>query len=66
MVSRVLHLLMVDILAVGLAMQRRESLSLPAGSERDDEQLAAPARAHSVAPGVSAAVPLSELTSHSR
>jgi len=66
MVSRVLHLLMVDILAVGLAMQRRESLSLPAGNERDDEQLAAPARAHSVAPGVSAAVPLSELTSHSR
>lgn len=65
MVSRVLHLLMVDILAVGLALQRGESLPQPIGGEHDEVAQAAPARAHSVAPGVSAAVPLSKLTSHS-
>jgi glucokinase len=61
MVSRVLHLLMVDILTVGLAMQRHAPLVAPAAAELDEP---AP-RARSVAPGVSAAVPLSGLTSHS-
>jgi glucokinase len=64
MVSRVLHLLMVDILAVGVAMQRHQPLPLPASGELDDD--APPALgAITVAPGVSAAVPLSKLTSHS-
>ena len=65
MVSRVLHLLMVDILAVGVAMQRHQPLALPPGSEHDDEAPPAAPRARTVAPGVSAAVPLSKLTSHS-
>jgi glucokinase len=63
MVSRVLHLLMVDIVSVGLAMQRRQSLALPAGSDADEPRLAP--RARSVAPGVSAATPLANITSHS-
>ena len=65
MVSRVLHLLMVDILAVGVAMQRHQLLALPPASELDDEAPPAASRARTVAPGVSAAVPLSKLTSHS-
>ena len=47
MVSRVLHLLMIDIVTVGMAMQRLEP------------------RARTVAPGVSAATPLANITSHS-
>ena len=62
MVSRVLHLLMVDILAVGVALQRHQPLTLLGGAETED--MLAP-RARSVAPGISAAVPLSTLTSHS-
>jgi len=55
MVSRILHLLMVDILAVGVALRRSGAAvnSLPkprAGA----------------APGVSTAAPLARLTSHSR
>ena len=65
MVSRILHLLMVDILAVGVAMQRHQLLALPPASELDDEAPPAASRARTVAPGVSAAVPLSKLTSHS-
>ena len=65
MVSRVLHLLMVDILAVGVAMQRRQPLALPAGSEPDEDALQPTPRARTVAPGVSAAAPLAKLTSHS-
>jgi glucokinase len=64
MVSRVLHLLMIDILAVGVAMQRHQPLAVATG-EQDDEALPATARARTVAPGVSAAVPLSKLTTHS-
>ena len=66
MVSRVLHLLMVDILAVGVAMQRGQALTPPPGEDADDEVAAAVPRARTVAPGVSAAAPLSKLTSHSR
>jgi glucokinase len=66
MISRVLHLLMVDILAVGVAMQRHQPLTLPAPSDLDDENLPPTSPTRSVAPGVSAAVPpLSKLTSHS-
>ncbi len=65
MVSRILHLLMVDILAVGVAMQRHQPLAPAPGGEQDEEGLPKVPRARSVAPGVSAAVPLSKLTSHS-
>ena len=64
MVSRVLHLLMVDIVTVGLAMQRQQPLS-PAAAGDIDEPPAQP-RARTVAPGVSTAAPLARLTSHSR
>jgi glucokinase len=63
MVSRVLHLLMVDIVTVGMAMQRREPLVPPAGSEMDELRLEP--RARTVAPGVSASAPLANITSHS-
>jgi glucokinase len=65
MVSRVLHLLMVDIVAVGLAMQRGSGAGLlpPPGSEMDEPH--PEPRARTVAPGVSAAAPLANLTSHS-
>jgi glucokinase len=63
MVSRVLHLLMVDIVTVGMSMQRGEALTPPAGSELDEPRLAP--RARTVAPGVSAATPLANITSHS-
>jgi glucokinase len=63
MVSRVLHLLMVDIIAVGLAMQRGSGLVPAAGSDMDEPSLEP--RARTVAPGVSAAAPLANLTSHS-
>jgi glucokinase len=62
MVSRVLHLLMVDIVAVGVAMQRQETLALPPGSELDEPR--PEPRARTVAPGVSAASPLANITSH--
>jgi glucokinase len=64
MVSRVLHLMMIDILTVGLAMQRQTPLALAAGLEADDP--APSPRARSVAPGVSAASPLAKITSHSQ
>ena len=63
MVSRVLHLLMVDIVTVGMAMQRQQSLAPPSGSEVDE--LRPEPRARTVAPGVSAAAPLANITSHS-
>lgn len=69
MVSRILHLLLIDILAVGVAMQRGSSVA-PAGAGAEDPGLgpspaAAPA-ARRAGPGISTAGPLSRLTSHSR
>jgi glucokinase len=75
MVSRILHLLVIDILAVGVAMHRHpEGVDLLSGEA--DERLDEPqdpagkadtARgASTTAPGVSLASPLSRLTSHSR
>lgn len=63
MVSRILHLLVIDILTVGVAMRRNPDsiAALSAGTE-DDE--AKPTR--NTAPGVSMASPLARLTSHSR
>jgi len=73
MVSRILHLLVIDILAVGVAMQR-DPASLIAASPQDAlEESAADAAsptarrgARRAAPGVSLASPLARLTSHSR
>ena len=65
MISRVLHLLMVDILAVGVALQRDQPLALLPGSELDDDAPLAARGARTLAPGVSAATPLSKLSSHS-
>ncbi|TXI18478.1 MAG: glucokinase [Roseateles sp.] len=64
MVSRVLHLLMIDILAVGVAMRRNpDAVSALASAAADDEPRPG---ARTAAPGVSLATPLSRLTSHSR
>ncbi|MEO6279326.1 glucokinase [Roseateles sp.] len=63
MISRILHLLVIDILAVGVAMRRNpDSIAALSGGEDD---VAKPARG-AATPGVSTASPLSRLTSHSR
>ena len=66
MVSRILHLLVIDILAVGVAMRRSPDsiAALTAGGEDDDAKGSRGAGA--TAPGVSTASPLARLTSHSR
>jgi glucokinase len=72
MVSRILHLLVIDILAVGVAMRRNPEVMLDGmRQELEEEAPAAPAPegargARSAAPGVSLAAPLARLTSHSR
>jgi glucokinase len=70
MISRILHLLVIDILAVGVAMRRGaevvpalETPALPAPDDNPDET---PAQARRGGPGISTAGPLSRLTSHSR
>ncbi len=67
MVSRILHLLVIDILAVGVAMRRNpESIAALSAGAEDDEAKPAARGASTVAPGVSTASPLARLTSHSR
>ena len=71
MVSRILHLLVIDILAVGVAMRRGADASslLPeqAAEVLDETQpKAAPPKARRAGLGVRAAGPLADLTSHSR
>jgi glucokinase len=79
MVSRILHLLIIDILAVGVAMsQGRQGEQgstgttdlpslLPLGLDAPAPAApAAPAVAHRAGPGISTAGPLARLTSHSR
>ncbi|WP_374438517.1 glucokinase [Inhella sp.] len=64
MVGRILHLLVIDILAVGLAMRRGGA---PEALATLDEPAAPPTRAaRATAPGVSLATPLASLTTHSR
>jgi glucokinase len=63
MVSRVLHLLMVDILTVGVALQTQSAASFSASLASDDPAPAPSAR--TVAPGVSAAAMLAKISSHS-
>ena len=69
MVARILHLLVIDILTVGLAM-RRGSAEVTPLDQLDESAVPAPARsARSQAPGISLASPdvsLASLTSHSR
>ena len=71
MISRILHLLMIDILVVGVSMRRGEN-SLPllgdaATIALDEVRPEQPARsARRTGPGVSAAGALADLTSHSR
>ncbi len=78
MISRVLHLLAVDILAVGVAMSRtvapfaEENADLTATddvplitAERVAANTASRAKPRRLPPGVSAASPLTSLTSHS-
>jgi glucokinase len=77
MVSRILHLLVIDILAVGVAMQRGAEAvpALPALSRAAADGLdeappepvpPAPATAQRVGPGISTSGPLARMTSHSR
>jgi glucokinase len=69
MVSRILHLLVIDILAVGVAMRRgaEAGSTLPASEAAAlDEAEPPPAAARRAGIGISAAGPLARLTSHSR
>ncbi len=80
MVSRILHLLIIDILAVGVAMQQGQHgeqgaegapglpslLPLGLDAPAPSPTQAAPAVAHRAGPGISTAGPLARLTSHSR
>jgi glucokinase len=69
MVSRILHLLVIDILAVGVAMRRGDDVAPEALGSSDaapGSAAAAGAGARRGPPGVSTAVPLARLTSHSR
>ena len=68
MISRILHLLVIDMLAVGVAMRREPAVpalraAQPDLDEQDEDGQASARRA---APGVSLASPLAKLTAHSR
>ena len=66
MVSRILHLLVIDILAVGVSM-RRETLAGHGGAPASESGTLPPAAGAARAlPGVSASLPYARLTSHSR
>ncbi len=74
MISRILHLLVIDILAVGVAMRRNPASANPLTAQADerlDESSQAPdaairKEARTAGPGVSLSSPLARLTSHSR
>ena len=72
MISRILHLLVIDILAVGVAMRHGGDsvAALPeataSGLDEDNAAAPAPAAAKAVGLGISAAGALARLTSHSR
>ena len=70
MISRVLHLLMLDILVVGVTLQRGAAVAAMGSPATQglDEMAPGPASAGARrrAPGISAAGPLAHLTSHSR
>lgn len=74
MISRILHLLVIDILAVGVAMRRNpEKMNiLEAEADESLDEAGKPVVAEvekvarSAAPGISLSSPLARLTSHSR
>lgn len=71
MISRILHLLMIDILVVGASMRRGENnlprLGSAAAMALDEGQPEQPRRAARLTgPGVSSAGDLADITSHSR
>ena len=71
MVSRILHLLVIDILAVGVAMKKggedAAALTRAAAAGLDEDQpVPLPAEAKPAGLGISAAGALARLTSHSR
>jgi glucokinase len=75
MISRILHLLVIDILAVGVAMRRNPASANPLTAQADerlDESSQTPPNAgikkeaRTAGPGVSLSSPLARLTSHSR
>jgi glucokinase len=72
MIGRILHLLMVDILAVGVAMRRGVQAAAPLGADDtaapDEAQTGAAgsALAQSGTPGVHTAAQFAHLTTHSR
>ena len=66
MVSRILHLLVIDILAVGVAMRRNPDSIAALTHGAEDDEAKAGRGATTAAPGVSMASPLARLTSHSR
>jgi glucokinase len=71
MISRILHLLMIDILVVGVTLRRGAgtlpSLDVTATAARDEGRPElAPAAAKRTSPGVSTAGTLAHLSSHSR
>ena len=71
MVSRILHLLVIDILAVGVAMRLGEQGAVALAQAAatglgESPPPPAPAQARPAGPGISAAGALARLTSHSR
>jgi glucokinase len=67
MVSRILQLLMIDILTVGVAMRRPVPAAAEAGAAALEAAAAArPPRPQPPAPGSDAAASLSRMTLHSR
>jgi glucokinase len=66
MVSRILHLLVIDILAVGVAMRRGDDVAPAVVGLVPAAGSAAAEGARRGVPGVSTPVPLARLTSHSR
>ena len=67
MVSRILHLLVIDILAVGVALRRNpEAMQLMDDDDKAALEQPRDAGARRAAPGVGVAAPLARLTSHTR
>ena len=72
MIGRILNLLVIDILAVGVALRRTGDAKLALEAESDEPGAGdggarpreAPATRKAPAPGVAAATPLSKLTAH--
>jgi len=68
MVGRILHLLVIDILAVGVAMRRgvKDALPVYASGALDRARSQAASPPQHGGPGIRTSGPLARLTSHSR